>query len=473
MDKTFRIATKDNQEKILAVLGGEDSAGAGGLVDQIKKALESMGPSEGMVRYQQPTNMLEFYALPKGHGIATAWRDPVDQLFFERYGLADSAWEKTVVVANQAHFPENVDDGVKMTNTQRNLYQVADGDDVTRGNWYLWDLDPAKKTYFRFFTYGTGGVCNDNTKNSYTYDPDVRGALIFGASQERLMEFFGMSRGFGQAVRLGLGLKDEIVEGVNVSEMDKIQTYAAFLARKDLLNAATSKGSALERSAYLTKDFDTIMAFYNAAPKWIDAATLKKAIEDADIKSAGGVRIGTAIAASDVAMKAILKNENAMNCIFKSQTAMQAVIASDVAMKAVAASDVAMKLLVASETLIRDVAASDVAMKALLDTKDVWAKHNTLSKTSGNFSNSTRDTRELVGRGGLFIATKTYNSGSNSRNQALYSGSKNNISKEISLSGESSQDWNFIAAEELYCETRSSGWRYMTLYYDHYTAIPE
>lgn len=473
MDKTFRIATKDNQERILAVLGGEDSAGAGGLVDQIKKALESMGPSEGMVRYQQPTNMLEFYARPKGGGIATAWRDPIDQAFYDRYGLADSIWEKTIIVANQDHMPQDAEDGITYTHTSRNLYRVADGEDVDRGNWYLWNLDPTKKTYFRFFAYGAEGVCNSNPKNAYTYDPDIRGALIFGASKERLREFFSMSTGFGQAVRLGLGLTNEIVEGVNVAEFDSANTYQEFLANQKFVNAATAQGNALELSAYWTKDFDTIMAFYNSAPKWIDAATLKKAIEDADIKSAGGVRIGTAIAASDVAMKAILKNENAMNCIFKSQTAMQAVIASDVAMKAVAASDVAMKLLVASETLIRDVAASDVAMKALLDTKDVWAKHNTLSKTSGNFSNSTRDTRELVGRGGLFIATKTYNSGSNSRNQALYSGSKNNISKEISLSGESFQDWNFIAAEELYCETRSSGWRYMTLYYDHYTAIPE
>lgn len=471
MDKTFRIATKDNQEKILAVLGGEDSAGAGGLVDQIKKALESMGPSEGMVRYQQPTNLLEFYALPKGRGIATAWRDPVDQLFFDRYGLADSAWEKTVVVANQDHFPENVDDGVKMTNTQRNLYQVADGDDVTRGNWYFWDLDPTKKTYFRFFTYGTGGVCNSNLKNSYTYDPDVRGAIIFGASKERLMELFGMSTGFGQAVRLGLGLKDEIVEGVNVSEMDDVATYAAFLARKDLLNAATSKGSALERSAYLTKDFDTIMAFYNSAPKWIDAPTLKKAVEDADIKSVGGVRIGTAIAASDVAMRGILKNANAMSFMFGNQTAKQAVLSSNVAMKAVAASAMAMKVLVASDTLIREVAESDVAMKALLDTKDVWTKHATLNKTRKTFANSTTNTIELAASGGLMVAISTYNSSTNIREQTLYSGENRRIQATNYISSEGSSSWNFIACGQLFVSTKHPV-RYFSLTYDHYTAKP-
>lgn len=486
MDKIIRLATKDNQEKVLAILGGEDAAGGGGLVQQmrtavqegtsglatqVKEAMEKA--SGGMVRYQQPTNMLEFYARPKGSGIATAWRDPVDQAFYDRYGLADSIWEKTVIVANQDHMPKDAEDGITYTHTSRNLYRVADGEDVDRGNWYLWSLDPTKKTYFRFFAYGAEGVCNSNPKNAYTYDPNIRGGLIFGASKERLREFFRMSKGFGQAVRLGLGLTNEIVEGVNVAEFDRVNTYQEFLANQKFVNAATAQGNALELSAYWTKDFDTIMAFYNSAPKWFYQDILIRAMENADIVNSMGGRVAPAVAASDVAMKAILKNENAMNRIFKSQTAMQAVIASDVAMKAVAASDVAMKLLIASETLIRDVAASDVAMKALLDTKDVWTKHNTLSKTSGNFSNSTRDTRELVGRGGLFVATKTYNSGSNSRNQVLYSGSKNNISKEISFSSESSQDWNFIAAEELYCETRINGWRYMTLYYDHYTAIPK
>lgn len=472
MDKTFRIATKDNQEKILAVLGGEDSAGAGGLVDQIKKALDEMKSSENMVRYQQPTNMLEFYARPKGSGIATAWRDPVDQAFYDRYGLADSIWEKTIIVANQNHMPKDAEDGITYTHTSRNLYRVADGEDVDRGNWYLWNLDPTKKTYFRFFAYGAEGVCNSNPKNAYTYDPNVRGGLIFGASKERLREFFRMSTGFGQAVRLGLGLTNEIVEGVNVAEFDRANTYREFLANQRFVNAATAQGNALELSVYWSKDYDTIVAFYNAAPKWIDAATLKKAIEDADIKSVGGVRIGTAIAASAVAMNGILKNENAMHLMFGNQTAMQAVIASDVAMKAVAASDVAMKLLVASETLIRDVATSDVAMKVLLETKDVWTKHNTLSKTSETFNNSASATRELVGRGGLFVATSTYNDGSGSRYQTLYSGSKNNISsKTIFPSGESREYWDFIAAEELHCETRS-GQRYMTLYYDHYTAKP-
>ncbi len=488
MDKTIRLATKDNQEKVLAILGGEDAAGGGGLVQQMRTAVEegTSGLAEqvkeamekasggGMVRYQQPTNMLEFYARPKGQGIATAWRDPVDQAFYDRYGLADSIWEKTVIVANQDHMPQDAEDGITYTHTSRNLYRVADGEDVDRGNWYMWNLDPTKKTYFRFFAYGAEGVCNSNPKNAYTYDPNIRGALIFGASKERLREFFRMSKGFGQAVRLGLGLTNEIVEGVNVSEFDSANTYQEFLANQKFVNAATTQGNALELSAYWTKDFDTIMAFYNAAPKWFYQDILIRAMENADIANSMGGRVAPAVAASDAAMRAILKNENAMDHIFKSQTAKQAVLASDVAMNAVAASAMAMQVLVASDTLMRDVAASDVAMKALLDTKDVWTKHNTLSKTSGNFKNSTGDTRELVGRGGLFVADKTYNSSSSStRYQTLYSGSKNNISsKTISPSIESSESWNFIAAEELYCETQSAGWRYMTLYYDHYTAKP-
>lgn len=488
MDKTIRLATKDNQEKVLAILGGEDAAGGGGLIQQMRTAVEegTSGLAEqvkeamakasggGMVRYQQPTNMLEFYARPKGRGIATAWRDPVDQAFYDRYGLADSIWEKTVIVANQNHMPQNAEDGITYTHTSRNLYRVADGEDVDRGNWYMWNLDPTKKTYFRFFAYGAEGVCNSNPKNAYTYDPNIRGALIFGASKERLREFFRMSKGFGQAVRLGLGLTNEIVEGVNVAEFDRINTYQEFLANQKFVNAATAQGNALELSTYWTKDFDTIMAFYNAAPKWIDATTLKKAVEDADIKSAGGVRIGTAIAASDVAMKAILENENSMFFMLGNQTAKQAVLSSDVAMKAVAASAMAMKVLVASDTLIREVAASDTAMKALLETKDIWTKHNTLSKTSKSFKNSRGDTRELVGRGGLFVPTTTYNTStaSASRTQVLYSGSKNNISRTIYVSRESSGEWNFIAAEELYCEGENYTFSSMTLWYDHYTAKP-
>lgn len=455
MDKTIRLATKDNQEKVLAILGGEDAAGGGGLIQQMRTAVEegTSGLAEqvkeamakasggGMVRYQQPTNMLEFYARPKGRGIATAWRDPVDQAFYDRYGLADSIWEKTVIVANQNHMPQNAEDGITYTHTSRNLYRVADGEDVDRGNWYMWNLDPTKKTYFRFFAYGAEGVCNSNPKNAYTYDPNIRGALIFGASKERLREFFRMSKGFGQAVRLGLGLTNEIVEGVNVAEFDRINTYQEFLANQKFVNAATAQGNALELSTYWTKDFDTIMAFYNAAPKWIDATTLKKAVEDADIKSAGGVRIGTAIAASDVAMKAV------------------------------AASAMAMKVLVASDTLIREVAESDVAMKALLDTKDVWTKHATLNKTRKTFANSTTRTIELAASGGLMVAISTYNSSTNIREQTLYSGENRRIQATNYISSEGSSSWNFIACGQLFVSTNHPV-RYFSLTYDHYTAKP-
>ena len=350
MDKTIRLATKDNQEKILAVLGGEDSAGAGGLVEQMKTAVtEALGNPGGAIRDQQPTNLLEFYAMPKGNGIATAWRDPVDQTFFDRYGLADSTWVKTVVVASQDHFPESPTDGTAITNTVRNLYLTPDGEDVRVGSWYLWDLDPTKTTYFRFYTYGRGGTVNDNPKNAITYRPDKMGAVIFGASKERLMELFETSHGFGEAVRIGYGLTDEIVEGAKVAEMDGCNTYASFLARKDLLNAATSRGNALARSVWYSQNFDVILKFFAAGPKYHDGKVVTWVMER-PIKNSSGTILRNAVAASDTAMAAVLASDTAMAAVLASDTAMAAVAASDTAMAAVAASDTAMAAVLASDT---------------------------------------------------------------------------------------------------------------------------
>ncbi len=466
MDKTIRLATKDNQEKVLAILGGEDAAGGGGLVKQMKAAVQegTSGLAEqvkeamekasggGMVRYQQPTNILEFYALPKGRGIATAWRDPVDQAFYDRYGLADSIWEKTIIVANQDHMPKDAEDGITYTHTSRNLYRVADGEDVDRGNWYMWNLDPTKKTYFRFFAYGAEGVCNSNPKNAYTYDPNIRGALIFGASKERLREFFRMSKGFGQAVRLGLGLTNEIVEGVNVAEFDRVNTYREFLANQRFVNAATAQGNALELSAYWTKDFDTIMAFYNSAPKWFHQDILTRAMENADIVNSGGGRVAPAIAASDVAMKAIL--------------------ASDVAMKAVAASDVAMKAILASDVAMKAVAASDVAMKVLNQTKDVWTKLQTVVSNNVRFKNTRNGKTERLPGSPLFNIRYSLNSNAYADvTQTLYYGQNMNkkIEKRIRYNG--NVDWNLITCGEVFVNTANSA-EYVELVYDYYTAKP-
>lgn len=333
MDKTIRLATKDNQEKVLAILGGDEAAGGGGLVKQMKAAVEegTSGLAEqvkeamekasggGMIRYQQPTNMLEFYARPKGQGIATAWRDPVDQAFYDRYGLADSIWEKTIIVANQNHMPQNAEDGITYTHTSRNLYRVADGEDVDRGNWYLWNLDPTKKTYFRFFAYGAEGVCNSNPKNAYTYDPNVRGALIFGASKERLREFFRMSKGFGQAVRLGLGLTNEIVEDVNVAEFDRVNTYREFLANQKFVNAATAQGNALEKSAFYSQDISTIIDFYEATPKYIEESTVARVI-NSELLDAQGVPLKNHFANSEKISEFLMNSAVGIRVLVQNQT---------------------------------------------------------------------------------------------------------------------------------------------------------
>ena len=72
-----------------------------------------------------------------------------------------------------------------------------------------------------------------------------------------------------------------------------------------------------------------------------------------------------AVAASQVAMAAIIGNSTALNAVVTSQVAMTAVASSQVAMTAVAASQVAMTAVAASQVAMTAVAASQVAMTAV------------------------------------------------------------------------------------------------------------
>ena len=72
-----------------------------------------------------------------------------------------------------------------------------------------------------------------------------------------------------------------------------------------------------------------------------------------------------AVAASSVAMAAIIGNPTALNAVVTSQVAMAAVASSQVAMAAVAASQVAMAAVAASNTATKAIAASQTALNAI------------------------------------------------------------------------------------------------------------
>ena len=72
-----------------------------------------------------------------------------------------------------------------------------------------------------------------------------------------------------------------------------------------------------------------------------------------------------AVAASSVAMTAIIGNSTALNAVVTSSVAMAAVASSQVAMTAVAASQVAMAAVAASNTATKAIAASQTALNAI------------------------------------------------------------------------------------------------------------
>ena len=93
-----------------------------------------------------------------------------------------------------------------------------------------------------------------------------------------------------------------------------------------------------------------------------------------------------AVAASSVAMAAVIGNATALNAVVTSSVAMTAVAASQVAMTAVAASQVAMAAVAASATARAAVCASDVAYNYLLSKA-------TFDTISGQYTRSGWSTR--------------------------------------------------------------------------------
>ena len=87
-----------------------------------------------------------------------------------------------------------------------------------------------------------------------------------------------------------------------------------------------------------------------------------------------------AVAASQVAMAAIIGNSTALNAVVTSQVAMTAVASSQVAMAAVAASNTATKVIAASQTALNAIAGSTTALDAL------YAKKSRLTGASASKS---------------------------------------------------------------------------------------
>ena len=87
-----------------------------------------------------------------------------------------------------------------------------------------------------------------------------------------------------------------------------------------------------------------------------------------------------AVAASQVAMAAVIGNATALNAVVTSSVAMTAVAASQVAMAAVAASNTATKTIAASQTALNAIAGSTTALDAL------YAKKSRLTGASASKS---------------------------------------------------------------------------------------
>ena len=97
-----------------------------------------------------------------------------------------------------------------------------------------------------------------------------------------------------------------------------------------------------------------------------------------------------AVAASQVAMTAIIGNSTALNAVVTSSVAMTAVAASQVAMTAVAASQVAMAAVAASNTATKAIAASQTALNAIAGSTTaldaLYAKKSRLTGASASKS---------------------------------------------------------------------------------------
>ena len=110
------------------------------------------------------------------------------------------------------------------------------------------------------------------------------------------------------------------------------------------------------------KSIATLAGLSCAAYKDIDAVAASQVAMAAVIGNATALN---AVVTSSVAMAAIISNATALNAVVTSQVAMAAVAASQVAMTAVAASTTATKAIAASTTALTAIAGSTTALDAL------------------------------------------------------------------------------------------------------------
>ena len=177
-----------------------------------------------------------------------------------------------------------------------------------------------------------------------------------------------------------------------------------------------------------------------------------------------------AVAASQVAMTAIIGNSTALNAVVTSSVAMTAVAASQVAMTAVAASQVAMAAIASSATARAAVCASTVAYDYLLSK----ATYATISGTYSSMGWSTRYAKPCIvlqwcfsHNGGTVgirtcldgVASRTYQ-GSQRYNSSMGSGNFNSNAK---VSGTYYKEFVFCSKLETY--NSQSDWPAISIAY--------
>ena len=104
----------------------------------------------------------------------------------------------------------------------------------------------------------------------------------------------------------------------------------------------------------------------------------------------------TAVAASQVAMAAIIANATALNAVVTSSVAMAAVASSQVAMTAVAASATALKAVVASSTACGAIESSTVAIKAMNAASGFTEQTNMTCQANSSMNAITINTKAWV-----------------------------------------------------------------------------
>ncbi len=259
--------------------------------------------NKGLIRYQQPTRVLDATVKPIGNGIGLSWKDPRSQYFYEDHGLADAVWEKTRVVWRaDGATPTSDKDGTYIDTAQQDAHFVADTEKNTDPKWAIANVDNEKPHVFRFFTYGNGELVNDDGANAITYDPDMERGILLGASQEKMLGLFQMSTGFGRRVRIGLGLTDEILDGQSVTRMDTHATYDDFLKDKPLMDAINKYYPQFQRALVLAKDDGMRVKYLVAEPGTIRDEFMR------------------AVSASDTAMRAVIASDTAKLSIAKNAT---------------------------------------------------------------------------------------------------------------------------------------------------------